>query len=232
MRNKTRTQRGFTIVELSIVMMFISLLMLGVVFVTIYAGKAYAKGITLKTLNQVGREVTDAIRRDVASAPNPSAVMFVTGGQTGRLCTGTVSYVWNGATLLASGSPSAIKDSGSNRIVRLARVDDSDMKYCQGLTGTLATDLNGAKWTEVLQDSIGDFAVYDMSMERFSPAGGGGQNQALYHIALTFGTNEAGTTEGSGSATTCKPPTDNAANFDYCSVRSFDMVIRSGGGAQ
>lgn len=223
--SNSRRSSGFTIVELSIVMVFISLLLLAVVSVTIYAGKAYTKGVTLKTLNQVGREVTDSIRRDIASAPNPSDISYVSSGGAGRLCTGTVSYIWNSASLLSNPTGSTVKDSSSNNPVRLARIEDSSKSYCSSPFPVAIT----GNWTEMLQANNTDFAVHAMSMVKFSPDDD--LSQALYRIVMTLGTNQLGTVSGSGSDASCKPPTDNTANFDFCTVRSFDMVIRAGGGA-
>ena len=227
--NTNQRRRGFTIIELSIVMVFVSLLMLAVVAVTIYAGKAYTKGVTLKTLNQVGREVTGSMRRDIASAPKPGLVQFVSGGQTGRLCTGAVSYVWNSAALLTTGGSSVVKDSSATgQTIRLARVEDSGKVFCDNSSGLLPTELSGKKWSELLQGSSPDFAVHAMSMKRLSPSSD--DAQALYQVMMTLGTKEAGTMDGTDVAVSCKPPTDNSANFDFCTVRSFDMVIRAGGG--
>lgn len=63
-----RRRSGFTLVELSLVMAFFSVLLIGVLTLTIHIGKLYTKGMTNKSLNTVGRDVTDVLRRDFAAA--------------------------------------------------------------------------------------------------------------------------------------------------------------------
>ena len=54
--------KGFTLVELTLVMAFMSILLLSILTMTIYAGKLYTKGVTNKTMNQIGREIFDLMK--------------------------------------------------------------------------------------------------------------------------------------------------------------------------
>jgi len=227
-------KRGFTIIEITIVMAFVSVLVLAVVLATVYTGKMYAKGVTLKSLNQVGRDVSDAMRRDMTDA-NPKRVMYVATGtaplQTGRLCLGSVSYVWNTADLMLSASTNPRFKKADGNEAHLVRVVDPSSRYCvdtgSGYPMEIATTESA---TEYLIGNSSDLAVYRFSLTPIYRSGDDTVAQGLFRIGLTIGTNEAGTTDMTDGTVTCKAPSDNAANFDFCSVRDFDFVMRAGGG--
>lgn len=238
MKSSLRNSKGFTVIEVTIVMAFVSVLILAVVFVTVYAGKMYAKGVTLKSLNQVGRDVSDSMRRDMSDA-NPGRVMYVATGtapnQSGRLCLGSVSYVWNSASLL-NAAPSIPKlKRGDGKDVHLMRVIDPSSRYCTnagGNTGYPMSISSSENATEYLLSTDTELAVYSFNLNRIYNDASGTSSQGLFNVRMTLGTNEVGTTSASGSDVSCKAPSDNAANFDYCSVRDFEFVMRAGGSKQ
>ena len=239
MKNPKINQRGFTVVEITLVMAFVALLILAVLFVSIYAGKMYAKGITLKNLNQTGRAVTDAVRRDFMAA-NPSTIQYVTTGTapntTGRLCLGTVSYAWNSASLvnLTDATPKIVVGT-AEVTAHLVRVQDSGFTLCTP-DGTGAYPMKVAETTahsELLTGGDTDFAVYQLTSEPYFDAASTGStvSQGLFRVQMSLGTNESDTTQldATTGEVTCKAPIDNSANFDYCSVRDFDIIVSSGG---
>lgn len=238
-RHSVTSRRGFTVVEITLVMAFVSLLILAVLYVSIYAGKMYAKGLTLKNLNQTGRSVTDALRRDYMGA-NPSTVQLVTTGTapntTGRLCLGTVSYVWNSAALLnvTDSTPKVVVGVDEDP-ARLVRVQDSGFTYCTpDGTGAYPMKVEATTaYSELLTDGDADFAVYKIASEPYfdNVSAGSALSQGLFRVQLTLGTNEDETTlvDLATGDISCKAPIDNSANFDYCSVRDFDIIVSSGG---
>ena len=236
MINKRRSQ-GFTIIETTIVMAFVALLALSVVFVSVYIGKMYAKGVTLKALNQVGRDVSDVMRRDV-TASQPQRIKYVTTGGPnefiGRLCLGEVSYVWNSAGLLRNPSAATPKmKTNTNKEVHLVRVIDSSARYCTpNATGVYPVQIAaGETYSEMLMNTDNELAIYSFVFTSLhSSSNPSAAPEGLYNIKFALGTNQTDTTLVAPDGTvTCKPPTDSSANFDFCSVRDFDLLIRAGG---
>ena len=111
----SRNNRGFTIVELTIAVAFLSVLMLAILTISMAAGKMYVKGDTNKAINQAGRDFSDAIRRDFLAAGvgtiTPPIINNVGPVDnpliSGRMCLGAVDYLWNTAALLNSSSAAA-----------------------------------------------------------------------------------------------------------------------------
>lgn len=233
MRNK-RLQ-GFTIIEMTIVMAFLSILLIAILTLTITAGKMYIKGLTNKTINQSGREIQDIVRRDF-SASNISMIGSVietgSGNVTGRICLGAVSYLWNTAGILndttSNGLTYRIKSGGNP--IRFVRVTDTNASMCvKGGTGKYPTDIpSNLATTELLGGDGRDFALYDMSIV---PAASNG-SAALYQIKYTVGTNEQGTTDASSGYVECKTNDSVTADFNYCAVSDFDMIVRVQGGTK
>ena len=59
-----RMKYGFTIIELTLAMAFISVLLISIVLVSIQAGKMYNRGIILRGVNQAGRDIDTVMRQD------------------------------------------------------------------------------------------------------------------------------------------------------------------------
>ncbi len=125
-RTKTnRFESGFTLIETLIAMLYISLLLMGVLLVTLQIIHVYNRGMTLKEVNRIGRSVGDDVQLALNTANNinilptpndrdfstldPTAVDVAgnrikipdyrvdssTNPRRGVLCTGNVSYFWN-----------------------------------------------------------------------------------------------------------------------------------------
>ena len=104
--NKT----GFTILELAIAMAFMSFLLLSIGFAIIQISNTYQKGVTIKTVNNNGRELVDEFSRTIlASKYNNKGGFELVYSQTygsvegieeevplhGVFCVGNYSYLWN-----------------------------------------------------------------------------------------------------------------------------------------
>lgn len=225
MTNK-KLRDGFTLVELSLVMAFISLLLLAILFSTIHIGKIYAKGVTNRQINQVGRELVDTMRRDflVADAARISSYVPV-GNKSGRICLGKVSYVWNTAAALADGGDSStIKDKDGSTPVVFSRVIDSGGSLCSNTTGNYPTSLVGiGDVTDILSGDGRMLAVYSLSFSQLTR----NVSDGLYTINITVGTNDPSTVDS--TTMECRPPSDHSSNFEYCSVAEFSIIVRAGG---
>ncbi len=226
-----RVSKGFTLIELTLVMAFMSMLLLSILYMTIHAGKLYTKGVTNKTMNQIGREVSDLMKRDIASADSSQVVLiaqFGSGDQkSGRFCTGSISYVWNTAPLLNSTSPK-ITSGGSS--VTFRRVIDPVGSMCQEdvATGLYPMEISPTLTsTELLGNEGRSYAIYTMDVNRVVSDGA---KNGLYSVKMVLGTNEPDTTANDAiQGFQCLPPTSNTANFEYCSVAEFYTILRSGG---
>lgn len=227
MINHKRT-RGFTLIELTLVMAGMSILLLAILFATLHMGALYEKGVTNRTVNQMSRDVADMFRRDFAGI-DASRVIYITSGTapniSGRLCLGTVSYLWNTADLLNNAPTSGIKDA-SGRTIVFKRVTDTSQTYCNPSGGPYPTSIAASAATsDVISGNGRSFAVYNFDYERLATNG----TRGLFELKLTLGTNQAGTTQGSGAATQCRPPADNSSDFRYCAVVDLDLIVRTGG---
>lgn len=227
-----RRQKGFTLVELTLVMAFMSILLLAILYMTLHIGKIYTKGLTNKTINQIGRDLSDTMRRDFAHA-DPALIQIppATGSgdaTSGRLCLGAVSYAWNTSALLDSTNT---KITSNSQPITFVRVVDPDGSLCSPSGGPYPTAIPASSTlSEMLTTGGRDFALYSASITALSTSG----TQGLYQIKLTVGTNEKNTTtkDETGTFVQCRPPTDTSANFDYCSVSDFDLIVRAGGSGQ
>ena len=148
--NKHDFKRGFTIIELMISMTFVAVLMVSVAFLIIRMTSIYQKGITLKTVNQVGRDLITDFSRSVSGSlvDVNTGTHFVDLSQTGTaigdiqttgaFCTGRYSYIWNtGYALNDSYGAKPINlsytVSGANHTLnafRLLRIDDGARAVC------------------------------------------------------------------------------------------------------
>jgi len=223
--------RGFTLVELNLAIVFVALLLLAVALTTLNVSRTYQYGVSLKTINQLGREVVDQMRRDAASS-SAGQIQFTTaasGGGVGRLCLGNVSYVFNSAGLL-NGSVSGTKiiDSANSKPITLARIDDKGGEWCKkDVSGTYVKNaINGDTYTEMLLSDVTPVAIHAISLNDLASTTTSGFTEGLVEVGVDIGTNETQTTNGDS----CKPPSSPTENFDNCVVRHFVMVVRVTGG--
>ena len=156
-----RGEPGFTLIELLLAMSFLSVLLIAITTSTLQIIGLYTKGVTLKSINLAGRDVADSFRRDaLASADGIRYVSPDKGGGLGRLCFGTMSYVWSPAAKLQQGS--AIRYQNDTRqgdargdMIVLARVADAGAQYCNPTArGTYSTDVFLSKATELLGSRV------------------------------------------------------------------------------
>ena len=235
-----KTANGFTLVELTIAIAFLSILLIAILTLTLTAGKLYVKGDTNKTVNQAARDFSDVVRRDFLATGTGliSDVITLDAGsagnplESGRICLGAVTYLWNTAGLLndtsaAANSVRVTMGSGSDPI-RFVRIVRPQQPYCsKDGSGNYPMNISSTESATELFDGNGrDYALYSMQITPVAESG----DKGMYRILYTLGTNEADTTEkGADGYVQCKPNSSVAANFDYCSVNDFDMMVRIGG---
>lgn len=249
-------QSGFTLIELTLSLAFISILLLLVATTTIQLGSMYQKGVALKTINQSGRDVVRIMRDDIASASRDTirfvsskpgnAAILPNDRASFRLCLGSVSYVGNSAAAIRAYSQNVnitsvplIKTTGSDAYpVHLARVQDRTGLYCRkdARTGRLVQqNLLNNNFREMLVSTEGRAGVQDQAKQSslvavhtmsFSPFVSDATTKQ-YMYQLNIG---IGTNEKGtiGSDGKCSPPGEQNQNFDNCAISEFNTIIGAG----
>lgn len=69
MMKKNDTKKGFTLVELSLALVFIAILLLVIAWLTIHITTTYEKGLTMKAVNATSKELIDDFTRTIATSP-------------------------------------------------------------------------------------------------------------------------------------------------------------------
>ncbi len=228
MSHKHSIRAGFTIIELMLAMTFVSFLLMAVALITVQVGNTYNRGLTIKSVNQAGRDVSDSLRRDIRAAKH-SDIRFVAQTTAGaqnlnRLCLGHVSYIWNYGRAIYENSARTYSDNG--RPIVLARVNDASGAYCTQVGGAYPATVTRAAGSDLLEAESLDMALHQFT---FSPiVVDAASAQAAYHIAFTVGTNDQSVIDTSNQQ--CRPPEGGGeANFDFCAINRFETVIRAGG---
>lgn len=218
-------RRGFTLVELNLAIFFVAILVLGVAMTTIHITRIYQKGLTVRTINQIGRDVNGQLRRDI-SAARPSTIQIEPFVNSGRICLGSVSYVYNTAAGIAAADVITASDAPDG--IFLVRADDPQRLWCaKDLSGSYQKNefASGEQFTELLVNDAVPLAVHELAITEYAVASAtDGVEQHLYHLTMQLGTNEAETTSGGK----CLPPNESTANFDYCFIAEFETIIRAG----
>lgn len=236
---------GFTLVELMLAMAFVSVLLLAIATIAIQAGKLYNRGLTLKSINQSGREISDSLRRDFLQAnagkisgnANSAVVMVQAGGadRSGRLCLGDYSYVWNvpkvvsGEVKAGAGIITEVGGPHSGRPINFARVIDPDGMLCQKneTTGAYMSTVATDKVTHLLKPAGSNDVVLAIHQMKAARVAGDSGADSLYRLEFVLGTSQLEAVNTANG--TCKPPVDNSENLDFCAINSFEMIVRTNG---
>lgn len=236
---------GFTLIELMLAMAFVSVLLLAIATIAIQAGKLYNRGLTLKSINQSGREISDSLRRDFLQAnagkisgnANSAVVMVQAGGadRSGRLCLGDYSYVWNvpkvvsGEVKSGAGIITEVGGPHSGRPINFARVIDPDGMLCQKneTTGAYMSTVATDKVTHLLKPAGSNDVVLAIHQMKAARVAGDSGADSLYRLEFVLGTSQLEAVNTANG--TCKPPADNSENLDFCAINSFEMIVRTNG---
>lgn len=241
MNHVDKRRSGFTVIELVLAMSFVSILMIAIAATVIQLTNMYNKGTTLRAVDQAGRAISRELQTTLAASymldvnsHTPSRdfrpQVRPDGGDVnnpdgGRLCTGTYSYVWNNGHSLASAAPVNRYD-GDEAEIRLVKVYDAGKVYCNDPMPSVAKD--GA--VELLSAGDRDLAIQSFRITR--EAYDSTTQQGLYRIVLEIGTNDKGSLDQQANIntidTTCKPPSDDASQRDFCAVNQFEFTVRTG----
>ena len=226
-------QKGFTLVELMLAMGFISVLLLAIAMTVIQIGTIYNRGMTLKDINQTSRALSDDIRRSVSNSSSISlSTDYRTSSAGGRICLGSVSYIWNYSNALTKADPLVAKyDKRPAETLRLVRVPDKEKLYCAvKVDGSLANRniraLDDAQAQELLKSGDKDLAIHQLNLVSQPSAQDPATAQRLYVLTFTIGT--ATVSALTPDQTHCLAPGDPGADPVYCNVQQFSLVLRAG----
>lgn len=149
MIRRTDTQDGFTLVELLLALTFVSFILLFIVFAMLQVMGNYNKGLAIKEINQTSRTIVEEMSR----VARFSSINTINTSATarGRICFGSVSYVWN-----TKGS--STNKLSNNAAVTLSRVEDAGGALCAAgnppIPAAAATNLlTGPVWVQKLEVS-------------------------------------------------------------------------------
>lgn len=162
-----QNKKGFTIIEFSISLIFISIILVAVCFLTIQISQIYQKGLVIRAINSAGREIMDEMTQTVSSSQIVAGINPTLGSgldnitdrdilearkkyflynqkgddssqqTSGIFCTGSYDYVWNTADTVKNND----KNNAvliNNQIYKFARIPDTSRKFC-------ATDISTGK---------------------------------------------------------------------------------------
>lgn len=227
---------GFTLVELTLAMAFVSMLLLAISVTVIQMGEIYNRGIMLKDVNTVGNSIFNDLQITINNSPpfdlglSKNYVEKKSGSKLlgGRLCLGKYSYIWNFGKYTSD--PSANKYLGATgKNIKMVKIADMGNSYCvdsdKGVDPVIAVEMFG--------DGQHNLALHSFNISTDPGLINNAISQRLYSIGFVLGTNDADSLNGIDTSNpTCKLPNEMGADMSYCYVNSFDIIVRAGNKAK
>lgn len=244
---KVSVAQGFTLIELTLAMAFISALLLAIALAVIQMSQTYNKGIVLKEVNQAARDINDTLRRSVADTSSVNVSRdYIANDTGGRLCLGNYSYIWNTAAGLEADNPSVTTFEinmaagwNDDTVLRLIRVEDTARLYCATnpasgalLQRTIRAE-DAAKTDILLQTGehtveVLAFTVYPATESPTDRAFDTTTGERL--ITVTYRLGSGSITAMEPNQTACLPPSNPNSDSAYCTVQEFTIALRAGSG--
>lgn len=244
-------QAGFTIVETMLSVAFISILLIAVGTISLHTVRTYHKGVTVKTVNEIGYAVGDDLKRSISAGGvslNSTPSDYFTNDNYGVLCTGVYSYVWNYANSLKTKNTKVIRYKeylsdttnlgGDESKIRMVKVLDRTRYFCSiaadysKINGSIHSPKSPAavanRAIEIIKPSDGDLMMYD-----FHIAQGARDSQtgySIYNASFSLGTfmdkymikDAQCVTDGSLLSGV---ESSAAGLHDYCAINKFNISI-------
>lgn len=191
---------GFTVIELLLAMGGIAFLLLFIVFAIVHMTNLYSKGTAIRQINQIGRQLSDEISRELRYGGKPKVLTA-----NNRICVGNKSYMWNKKGTLATDANA--NKTATNVVIGFVRLDDSS--YC---------DLPLKPVPTVYEEVLGNVAaLMDMRVEAPAPI----ENPGVYEFTMILGTAlEQPTYKISSGLYECNVP-----GAQFCAVGEFKATI-------
>lgn len=223
-------QHGFTLVELTLSMAFISMLLLAIAMLTMQISAIYNKGLTVRAVNESGQQISSNIQRTLNSTIPTEVLSVEDANLGGRLCANNIVYAWNYAGHITSntfgGNQNRYSDGSYGiRLVRFV----GDTSYCRNNLGPYKLIPKNEDTVELLSPGDRTLAVHSLTIPTSSiddkpgePVVGDGK-QRIYSISLRLGSNDQGILEDTG----CRTPISKVDDT-YCSINTFKFTARAG----
>lgn len=240
-RNNQHASEGFTIIELTLAMAFISALLLAIAMTIIQVGAIYGRGMLLKDTNQTARVIIDDVRRTISggSAFSQTNDYKVFNNIGGRLCTGSYSYIWNtGAAQSTDVTNVTHYQNDAGTPIRFVKIADGSKSYCvlDGSGNFAKQDIptgERANARELINAGDRNLALHRFRINTSASNEDALSGQKLYSLAFIIGTNDQLALQSdpaTGEKVACLAPGQPNADPLYCSVREFTLVVRTGSG--
>lgn len=237
-----KNKKGFTLIELSLAIAFISILLITIAILTINVISVYQKGIALKAVNSTGRELISDFTAAVSSSSSTKLPAYEQifqerkgnvniNGKTvntqvaGAFCSGNYSYLWNSGYILnkKSTEPATelvyLDESGARRTTsnfRLLKIEDSTRAVCHSQDGKVSiSSTYNIQTVDGKENRIADPIELLSSTE---------DDLAIYNLYVFNPTQNVTTKHTFYSATfilaTLRGDVDITATGDYCTNKS------------
>lgn len=204
--------KGFTLVELLVAMTFFSFLLLLVTFGFVQINRSYTRGITVKTIQETARALTEDISRAIRTSNDFEYHDFASDGEY-RLCLGDVNYAWNQHIEKADPDDNKTLDMTTEQLDSLPPQDFTMVKTRNTAIGCLAT-IAADDTEEVLDDRA---IIQHLSITNVA--------EGTYKIKVVVSTKSAADNdlEVFGSEARCKVQTGD----QFCDVASLETVVKT-----
>ncbi len=213
---------GFTIVELMFALIFISFILMFIVLDTIHLSRLYTKGLTVKTINQSGRTIIEAMSRDIES----STALNVLGSSSGvgMLCLDSAVYAWNGIDAPPAAADRNSYDSYPDKPISLVRIADPSKCQDSNVAPLVAGRNTKIPYPYAINAKTGivsemlsrQVSVLSMSLNPIA-----GSNDKLYRLTLSVGSASPEVYSYDGGTRICSP----AAMGDYCAMAELSTLV-------
>lgn len=257
-----RTKKGFTIIELMLAMLFLSMLLVTITMLILQITGIYQKGLSLRAVSSTGKQLIDEFTRVVGGSPLGQDIMpasssdsevkkavqkyFVSNPVNGTLqyngtfCTGSYSYIWNTWYSLEDGQGQTLSVNGNT--YRLARVMDATRDVCAQANGT-KSGLNNVRQTniqvqnaepiELIHSDESDLILYNFTV--FPATQQKLTGQSFYSATFILATIRGGVdiqTSGDFCDVDSSETLGLSSDFNYCAVNKFNFAMRATGYAE
>lgn len=229
-----KTKAGFTLVETTLSMIFVSILLLTVAGVSLGIIKSYHQGVTIKTVNEVSHAIAEDLRSSVrrgvmqisdAPCSEDNASDFCDYANYGTLCTGEYTYVWNKAEAINDPIKQVVRLNNTNQPLRFVKVIDRGRELCglniEQLSDRLSTSTEipeTERAIELIKMSDNNLMMYDFSV--MQGLADDLSQQAVFRISFVLGSGS-----GSGIIEGVRQCDPSHFDKDYCAINKFEISV-------
>lgn len=221
MIHRANHQAGFTLVELLLALAFVAFVLIFATTTIIQVMRTYNKGLAVKEINQTARASMEDMARIIKSSDSSaivtSALTADPGTSKGRVCFGSVSYIWNFTN-------ATLNQYTDNSRINFARVNDPGSAMCVS-SGGVYPKVNKAQATELLTNNVW---VQQLNV---SPSGGG----TFYDVFIQLSTVEDPTSPAIVYNWANPDPLQRVVckggiEGQFCAVANFSTSVNARGG--